>query len=278
LQWCISEVTRKIEQASWAPLPVTGEVDWLAALRIAKALCGTTLLASHLSAPRPNVTLLWGVISRASVSLIIRTDGAVAFPSEHDLEPTHIQAESHPADDGRDGCNVQVSLWHFLWPVGSSCLCRGFACAANPLRRRRRRFRSPILLRQSGQRLMNARYRFRPCMSPITPDTTRATTTTMASASSDHVLKTSNMGWVSIRPAASFMLAHRKDGPLRQIASRRRAIRPAHGTMGCGNRRAYRRRSLWIRGSGMNRIGRRTAYAMVAVLIFAIVWQVLGSL
>jgi len=47
------------------------------------------------------------------------------------------------------------------------------------------------------------------------------------------------------------MLAHRRDGPLRQIASRWRAIRPAHGTMGCGNRRAYRRRGLWVRGSGV---------------------------
>ena len=41
---------------------------------------------------------------------------------------------------------------------------------------------------------MNTRYRFRPCVRPITPDTTRAKAMTMASASSDHVLKTSNMG------------------------------------------------------------------------------------
>jgi len=28
----------------------------------------------------------------------------------------------------------------------------------------------------------------------------------------------------------------------------------------------------------MNRIGRRTAYAMLVILVLAIVWQVLGSL
>ncbi|MEH2501426.1 hypothetical protein V1290_000237 [Bradyrhizobium sp. AZCC 1578] len=33
-----------------------------------------------------------------------------------------------------------------------------------------------------------------------------------------------------------------------------------------------------IRGSGMNRIGRRTAYAMLLILMLAIVWQALGSL
>jgi hypothetical protein len=35
---------------------------------------------------------------------------AAAFLSEHDLEPTDIQAKSNPCDDGCDGCNVQVSL------------------------------------------------------------------------------------------------------------------------------------------------------------------------
>ena len=39
-----------------------------------------------------------------------------------------------------------------------------------------------------------------------------------------------------------------------------------------------RRRGVRVRGSGVNRIGRRTAYAMLVILVLAIVWQVLGSL
>jgi hypothetical protein len=33
-----------------------------------------------------------------------------------------------------------------------------------------------------------------------------------------------------------------------------------------------------LRGPRMNRVGRRTAYAMLLILVLAIVWQVLGSL
>jgi hypothetical protein len=39
-----------------------------------------------------------------------------------------------------------------------------------------------------------------------------------------------------------------------------------------------RRRGVRVWGSGVNRIGRRTAYAMLVILVLAIVWQVLGSI
>jgi hypothetical protein len=54
-------------------------------------------VCSHLNRPRAEVHLP-------------NLRPGIAFPSEHDLEPTLIQAESNPADHGRDGCYVQVSL------------------------------------------------------------------------------------------------------------------------------------------------------------------------